>query len=222
MFIKIKNYISKFDIKKNYFKKLNSEGRILDLGCGKGFNAKFIHELFPEIEIYGCDLLPEDDVLNIILYQKVDIEKKNLPYPNEYFDAIIFTHVIEHLNSHVNVGMEINRILKKGGTIYLETPNWTTVFVPSFGLHREQSNPFNFYDDPTHQKPYSLHGLYEFLNQFCHLRVLGVGKVRNWYRVPKDMIKIITGLISQNRLQVISSFWNLFGWSIYGIGEKET
>ena len=53
-----------------------------------------------------------------------DIGKTGLPYPDNYFDAVIFSEVIEHLNINpLPVLQEINRILKPGGIVYITTPN---------------------------------------------------------------------------------------------------
>ena len=119
------------------------------------------------------------------------------------------------------LGKEINRILKKGGKIYVETPNWTTMFIPSFGFHREQHNPFNFFDDPTHIKPWSKDGIYEFLLQSCRLEGQKIGILRNWFQIPLDFIFIIFGMLTGNRVKIIKSFWNIYGWCIYGIGIKK-
>jgi SAM-dependent methyltransferase len=155
------------------------------------------------------------------IYKNVDLENGILPYPDDFFDIILFTHVIEHLYSPLTLGKEINRVMKKHAKIYIEAPNWTTMLVPSFGYHREQHNPFNFFDDPTHVRPWSKHGIFEFLLQGCRLSVERVGTERNWLRVPQNLIRIVTGLLTGNRTMVISAFWNVFGWSIFAIGRKE-
>ncbi len=216
----IREFVVSFDVRSRFIRSIRSAKRILDLGCGRGINSFSIKGKNEEIEIYGVDILPKSEVPDFISYQETDIDKNALPFQDDFFDAIIFTHVIEHLSSPLQLGKEINRVMKKGGIIYIETPNWTTMFVPSFGFHREQHFPFNFFDDQSHLKPWTKQGLFEFLSENCGLRVQKVGTVRNWMRVPFDFLRVVGGLITGNRKYLISAFWNLYGWCIYGIGEK--
>ena len=217
---KLKDFILDKGVKQRFFLSFKKDFKILELGCGIGRNAMFIKKYFNKVEYHGIDILPEEKVDSFINFRNVNLEESELPYEANYFDAIIFTHVLEHLNNPLSLGNEINRILKKGGRIYIEAPNWSSILVPSFGFHREQHNPFNFYDDPTHIKPWTKHGIYEFLSENCKLKVQKVGIVRNWIRIPLDLFIIIFGFISGNRKRIISSFWNIYGWCVFGIGEK--
>ena len=217
---KLKDFILDKGVKQRFFLSFKKDFKILELGCGIGRNAMFIKKYFNKVEYHGIDILPEEKVDSFINFRNVNLEESELPYEANYFDAIIFTHVLEHLNNPLSLGNEINRILKKGGRIYVEAPNWSSILVPSFGFHREQHNPFNFYDDPTHIKPWTKHGIYEFLSENCKLKVEKVGIVRNWIRIPLDLFIIIFGFISGNRKRIISSFWNIYGWCVFGIGEK--
>lgn len=217
----LKKLIKGRDPRKAFFKTLSQSKTVLDLGCGTGDNGTALRAMHGNIEVHGVDILSEASVPDFYIYKCLDLDQNELPYPDKYFDAVVFTHVIEHLQSPFRLGKELNRVMKKGAKIYIEAPNWTTLFVPSFGFHREQHNPFNFYDDPTHVKPWSKHGLFEFLEQGCNCQVIGLGNTRSWWEVPFDLLIIPIAMLIQKRPWVVSSFWNLYGWCIYAVGSKE-
>ncbi len=62
---------------------------------------------------------------------------ESLAFEKSRFDAVIFTEVLEHVNLHPQLVLcEINRILKKGGTLILSTPNassWKKIYALSNG-----------------------------------------------------------------------------------------
>ncbi|MEW6658038.1 MAG: class I SAM-dependent methyltransferase [Thermodesulfobacteriota bacterium] len=216
----IKKLLRSFDVRFNFYRSLHSASKVLDLGCEHGWGSIELKNMYPEIEVHGIDILPESEIPGFICYTVTDLDEGLLPYPDSHFDAVIFSHVIEHLRAPMQLGKEIHRVMKSGAQIYVEAPNWTTILVPSCGFHREQLNPFNFFDDPTHLQPWTKQGLFSFLSQGCHLQVRKVGSVRNWLRIPLDLIRIIVGLIAGNRSKISNAFRNVYGWSIYGVGIK--
>src|SRR2546427_7827283 len=78
--------------------KTNPPGRVLDAGCGQGVIAK---TLFRDgFESHACDIdkerfLPCPEGID---FQLVDLNGK-LPYPDDYFDYICCTEVIEHVDN---------------------------------------------------------------------------------------------------------------------------
>ena len=218
----LKFFILRFDRRRRFFRTLAPAQRILDIGCGTGKNVTEIQRLFPSLEFHGVDLLQDSQVPPFVQYKRVDLEEGALPYPDEYFDAILVVHVLEHLHHPLRLGSEIHRVLKKGGRVYVETPNWISLFIPSLAVDRSQMQTINFFDDHTHVKPWSRQGLYAYLGACCHLEVEKVGTVRNWLRLPGDPFVILAGLVIPNRGNVASAIWNLTGWRIYGIGKKST
>lgn len=69
---------------------------------------------------YFKNLLAESGVENITW----DLEKIPYPLPDEHFDAVILTEVLEHLREYPARSLaEVRRILRPGGRLYLTTPN---------------------------------------------------------------------------------------------------
>lgn len=97
---------------------------VLDIGTGAGYIAHCISQSCKKME--SVDLHDERIEKNGYNFTKVESEK--LPFKDNTFDVVITNHVIEHVPNqqlHVN---EIYRVLKKGGIVYLATPNkfWLT------------------------------------------------------------------------------------------------
>jgi len=210
-----------FDIRRRFFRNLKNPERILEIGCGSGYNVKALHLLYPDAKITGLDLFDVSPLPAYAIYEKVDLDLGRLPFPTGHFDAVVITHVLEHLQRPLELAPEITRVLRKGGLVYCETPNWTSLFVPSFGFKRLQQGPLNFYDDPTHLKPWSVQGLFNYVHQSCGIKVVRAGVVRNIPKLLFDPFILLSGLILGRRPYILSVVWNVVGWAIFAIGRKE-
>ncbi|MFO7882798.1 MAG: methyltransferase domain-containing protein [Kosmotogaceae bacterium] len=106
--------------------KENGYKRFLDLGCGMGRHSIFFAENGFQVTGYdlsesGLKILKEsakEKNLNIDIV-KGDIT--SLPFENESYDAILSYHSVYHVDSEgmSKVIKEIQRVLKRGGEIYL-------------------------------------------------------------------------------------------------------
>ena len=97
-------------------------GNYLDIGSGAGDLIQLVKGNF-DVDSYALDYT---DTLMQFESQKVDVADLNnctLPYDDDFFDAITFTEVIEHLEDHRKILKEINRVLKKDGILIVTTPN---------------------------------------------------------------------------------------------------
>lgn len=64
----------------------------------------------------GAELTVESDLFNI--------ESDDFPYPDEAFEVVVFSELIEHLGLNpVRTLSEIHRVLKPGGAVVVTTPN---------------------------------------------------------------------------------------------------
>lgn len=103
----------------------SSKKRILDVACG----ISTIGRLFSD-DIYGLDM--NSQAVKVArkygIKAKVgDVEKK-WNYPNEYFDIVIASHIIEHVVNPDAFLLEAKRVLKKNGFLIVATPNLAAWF----------------------------------------------------------------------------------------------
>ena len=112
--------------------------RVLDVGAG---SAPY-RDLFAHCEYYTQDLAPlRQDQLRHGAYGRLDYvsDLAAIPVPDESFDAILCTEVLEHHPEPIRVVNEIARILKPGGKLILTAPLGS-------GIHQE---PYHYYGGYT-------------------------------------------------------------------------
>jgi len=105
-------------------------------------------------QIVGCDIAPERYGTAIKQYgidvRKCDIEKENLPFPENSFDIVVFNELFEHLRINPIYTMsEVLKVLKPNGRLILTTPNLRSLAgLRNFLLHnRAYSCTGNIYDE---------------------------------------------------------------------------
>ena len=114
----------------------HGEGRLLEIGAHPYFLTLLIKK-FRNYDIsmtnyFGNVEKDQKQYINNTKYNEshefafknVNIETELLPYPNEYFDVVLFCEVMEHLIENPIFALyNIHKVLKTGGTLILSTPN---------------------------------------------------------------------------------------------------
>lgn len=119
----VKERLIKNDIKQ-LKKIIKRSGRILEIGCATGEYLLAIKNTGRwevhgvEISSYASKYAREKFDLNVITGTVFDAT-----FPNEYFDAVIMNHVLEHVPNPSETITEINRILRKSGKFIFVIPN---------------------------------------------------------------------------------------------------
>ena len=103
-----------------------SQCYVLDIGTGSGHISQDISR--KSKSLISVDLYDERVVKSGYSFKNVDNE--NLPFEDNKFDVVISNHVIEHVPNQILHINEIHRVLKKGGILYLATPNKYWVIDP--------------------------------------------------------------------------------------------
>jgi ubiquinone/menaquinone biosynthesis C-methylase UbiE len=97
---------------------------ILDVGCGEGFTLKRIYDSGIKSKAEGIEYL--DSAIKIGKKENPSIKIKKgtiykLPYPDNKFDLVICTEVLEHLENPELALMELKRVSNK--YVLISVPN---------------------------------------------------------------------------------------------------
>jgi SAM-dependent methyltransferase len=194
------------------------QGKVLDVGCGNNSPQK-IKKTRPDLYYIGLDIG--------IYNQKEDMKQwaneTILTTPehfhlaigkyNNFFDAVISAHNLEHCNKPDETLLEICNCLKINGLLYLSFPCEASVNFPS------RKGSLNFHDDKTHAQPPSWEKTIQLLED-GGLKIL---KKRRRYR---PLIPFIAGLCFEPFSRVFNvpcvggGTWALYGFESVIIAQK--
>ncbi len=127
-------------------------GRMLDLGCGSGELLGRMCSLGWQAE--GLDF--DSAAVEVARHKGLRVRMGSLheqKFPDATFDAVVLSHVIEHLHQPLQLLKEVRRILKPGRRLVIATPN-----ARSLG-HRLLGSRWPFLDPPRHLQIFTPHAL---------------------------------------------------------------
>jgi SAM-dependent methyltransferase len=101
---------------------------IYDCACGRGFYLNMIRTV-SHCKLFGLELDP--DIVaragrNVGHLPDVNIVRANIydqPWPDDYFDGIILSEILEHVEDDVRGLSEVYRVLKPGGVVAITVPH---------------------------------------------------------------------------------------------------
>lgn len=200
--------------------------KILDVGCGAGDNAALVKSLLPHCEVFGITHSIQE--ANLALQHMSacwvwDIEKGA---PNEVhgaeFDAIIFSHVLEHLKNPARVVADFARLLAKSGQAVIAVPN--VLYFPvrfQFLCGSFEYQPDGGILDDTHLHFYTYLTADRYLLSGCPELRLKSKVVDAHVPLPFIRGKILpTQLCTNCDSWAAGHFPNLFGYQIVLTAEK--
>lgn len=125
------DYLSPITIKRynellNTFEEFRKTNKILDVGCGIGYFLEVAKER--GWDVYGTEYT--DEAIQICSSKGINMQKGILSsrnYQNEEFDIITSFEVIEHINNPIDELTNFYKVLRKGGLVYLTTPNFNSL-----------------------------------------------------------------------------------------------
>ena len=197
--------------------KAGDEFRVLDVGFGK--SAAKTKQYFRNCHYYGLDYLDRSQVAAGELavmeqYYKIDLEKDALSgLAEDFFDAIIMSHTIEHIKNGLSVIEDLGNKLKKNGIIYIEFPS-----VRSLSLPHAQGT-LNFCDDPEHKRIYDIK---EIANTLLagNFKIIRAGARRDLF---KSALTPLTYFYFRylRRMPAAVALWDICGFADYVLAEKK-
>ncbi|MFD0863170.1 class I SAM-dependent methyltransferase [Sungkyunkwania multivorans] len=136
------DYISHTDAKRSIFEKVyhlvkkyalakkvrtitryqKQKGQLLDIGAGTG-------DFLREAKKRGWDIAgiePDEQARALAGKKGIELQKNTQHLDDECFDAITMWHVLEHVPDLEKQILELKRLLKKDGTIFIAVPNFNS------------------------------------------------------------------------------------------------
>ncbi|GKS64952.1 type 11 methyltransferase [Nitrospira sp.] len=142
--------------------RLGRTKQVLDVGAGQGLLLSFLTELGHE-----CHALDVKDQASAypdiygkgVRFQVCNVEAQEIPYPDEFFDAVVCCQVLEHFShSHLPAVREMKRVLRPGGVLEIDVPNVAS-FRNRVRLLRGKHITYNYAEHYLHATPILYKGM---------------------------------------------------------------
>ncbi|MGW3468830.1 methyltransferase domain-containing protein [Saccharopolyspora sp. NPDC000995] len=111
--------------------------RVLDLGCGAGRHAFELYRRGADVIAFDQDVAElenvaamfaamnaENQVPDGAAAQTVSGDALALPFPDEHFDCVIASEIMEHIPEDEKAMREMVRVVKPGGRVVVTVPRW--------------------------------------------------------------------------------------------------
>ena len=193
--------------------------RLLDVGCGNG-SPTSTRRCLPGCEYHGIDhtrwARSEEDDRNMDRFFDIDLERPQAldAVPDGAYDAVICSHVLEHLSNPEAVLREVLKKVKPGGVLYIEVPSRRSLTLPRarhgwMGIR----GCLNFYDDATHKTLVDLSMVARILSD-SGFRVGATRPRRMWRRVWLLPVYMAGGLLMKGYIPA-AVLWDVTGFAEY-------
>jgi len=133
--------------------------------------------------------------------------------PDDSYDAVICSHILEHLRSPYTVALALAQKLKPGGILYIEVPSQRSLTLPK----AEHGWLFfrgclNFRDDETHRELVDVDRVAMELRDLG-LQVAGPKNRRMWRRVLLFPFYCVGCLLTKGFVPA-SVLWDVTGFAV--------
>lgn len=162
------------------------------MGCGEDTYGTHFVDLYPSRK-------------NVV---KCDVDKEELPFPNNFFDEVYARFVFEHVKNPNLFLKKCYRVLKKGGRLILITDNagfWLFHFPLEFYFSRQHYS--NFFQRGKKDKHYALYTPLHIRN---HLEETGFKDIKIEYLWFQLKPKSLKGKFLYRLFSYLYSLFSLF------------
>ncbi|MFC2149496.1 class I SAM-dependent methyltransferase [Candidatus Auribacterota bacterium] len=184
----------------------NKYANILEIGCGTGRLLKALMKNGRAVA--GCDISLDAAKRAEAIVANAEM----LPYKEGSFDLLIGISVIEHLREEDAKRFfdEAKRLLRKGGALFLVTPNFSSP------MRTIKGDKWFGYSDPTHVKFYTPESLDYKLAENGFINIETTFKLKDYpdfdwglpFKVPRFLSRFFSWLLISTPLALFrDSFW---------------
>ncbi len=116
-----------------FFKNTPFHCKLIDVGAGSGGLVHWKTWVSPQrhdIEMYAVDREMGEFFNQYAGYQICDLENEEVLFPPGSFDALMLSHILEYLENPVQLMGKLAALLKKNGTLYIETCTPDSLTLP--------------------------------------------------------------------------------------------
>lgn len=162
--------------------------KILDVGCGANKYPGAI----------GLDNNPKTaaDVIH-------DLGDVPYPFPDNEFDLVVSSHVVEHVPDVMAFISEIHRITRPGGRIRLLTPHYTNPDWANDPTHRNHINSYTFNTFLSDRQLFDFYTDVRLAPVDCYVSLLGLWKALG--------IEFLVNMDRKSRkLRFLRKFWEQY------------
>ena len=138
-----------FEFRLDWLEKFKRKGRILDIGCASGNFLKTARDrgwdtYGVEVSKTATDIATKKYGLNVITGRL-----NETAFNNDFFDVVTVSDVLEHVEDPQSFLLEINRIMKKDGLLYIAVPDFDGLYY-KIAILIARFNHRNYFVLPHH------------------------------------------------------------------------
>jgi 2-polyprenyl-3-methyl-5-hydroxy-6-metoxy-1,4-benzoquinol methylase len=140
--------------------KYKRNGRILDIGCGRGVFLNVMKRNGWTVAGTEYDRITAESIAESYNINVVNGNPRDWGFPQGSFDVVTMNHVLEHMSAPESAIVECSRLLVRGGLLVVAVPNITSL-QSTLGKHL-----WFHLDIPYHLYHFSEEGLTSLLEKY--------------------------------------------------------